>query len=149
MTNPRQLEKIRKGTRGVLIAAFIGLLWLPTLDSLFHLDKAPMSNENRAPAKFPALNLSLDGVRTYMTGLESYYNDHFGFRNQLVRWDHRWKHNWFKESSLSDVIIGREGWLFFCGERMIENYRGMADFKPKELQEWQALLEARRDWLAR
>src|SRR4051812_36199372 len=116
MLNPRPLEKIRKGTRGVFIAVFIGLLWLPALDSLFHWDTARVTNENRAPAIFPAFNLSLGGVRSYLTGLESYYNDHFGFRKQLVRWDHRWKHNWFKESSLPDVIIGREGWLFYCGE---------------------------------
>ncbi|EEF58251.1 alginate O-acetyltransferase AlgX-related protein [Pedosphaera parvula] len=143
------LEKISKTTQWVIIALFIGLLWLPALDSYFHLDRAPIPNEKRAPASFPSFNASLDGIRNFISGLDAYYNDHFGFRKQLVKWDRRWRRDWFKESSLADVVIGRDGWLYYSGERMIENFRGMSQFEPKELKDWQTLLESRRDWLAK
>ncbi|MDB6124804.1 MAG: hypothetical protein JWQ71_3797 [Pedosphaera sp.] len=149
MTNSRKLEIFRQAMQWVLIIGFIGLLWIPTLDSFFDLDQAPVPNENRAPAKYPSFNSSLDGIRNYFSGLESYFNDHFGFRKQLIRWNHRWKHTFFNQSSPSVVITGRDGWLYYSGERMIENYRGMSKFEPKELQEWKSLLESRRDWLAK
>src|SRR4051812_29156386 len=110
------LEKISKTTQWVIIALFIDLLWLPALDSYFHLDRAPIPNEKRAPASFPSFNPSLDGIRNFISGLDAYYNDHFGFRKQLVKWDRRWRRDWFKESSLADVVIGRDGWLYYSGE---------------------------------
>jgi alginate O-acetyltransferase complex protein AlgJ len=149
MPDSTKLDFLRKASRWILIIGFIGLLWLPALDSLFNLDKAPVPNENRAPASFPAFALSFSGIRSYVAGLENYYNDHFGFRKQLIRWEHRWRRSLFNQSSLADVITGREGWLYYSGERMIENYRGMTRFETKELKDWQALLESRRDWLAR
>jgi alginate O-acetyltransferase complex protein AlgJ len=149
MPESKKLDSLRNASRWILILGFIGLLWLPALDSLFNLDKAPVPNENRAPAAFPAFNSSISGIRTYVAGLEAYYNDHFGFRKQLIRWEHRWRRSLFNQSLLADVITGREGWLFYSGERMIENYRGMTRFETKELKDWQSLLESRRDWLAR
>jgi alginate O-acetyltransferase complex protein AlgJ len=147
--NPRQMEKIRNGLQGTIVAAFLGLLWLPTLDSFFHWDKAPIPNENRAPASFPAFNQSIGGIRDFIAGLENYYNDHFGFRKRLIRWNNRWKRELFNESTLPNVVTGRDGWLYYSGDGMIENCLGLPQFNLQELREWQSLLETRRDWLAR
>jgi alginate O-acetyltransferase complex protein AlgJ len=148
MPNPRQLEKVRQGAQWMVIAVFFGLLWLPTLDSFFHLDKAPIPDENRLPAKFPAFNQRLGGIRDFIAGLESYYNDHFGFRKRLIRWNNHWKHTLFRESPLPTVVTGRDGWLYYSGDGMIEECLGLTQFQPNELHEWQSLLENRRDWLA-
>jgi alginate O-acetyltransferase complex protein AlgJ len=149
MIIPRQQERIRHGLQWATIAVFLGLLWLPAFDSFFHWDKAPMPNENRAPARFPAFNLTIGGVRDFVAGLESYYNDHFGFRRRLIRWNNHWKHEVFNESNLPNVVTGRGGWLYYSGDDMIENCLGLTQFSPKELREWQSLLETRRDWLAK
>ena len=149
MTTQIPQEKIRNGLQWTIIGVFLGLLWLPTLDSFFHLDKAPIPNENRAPATFPAFNHTIDGVRGFIAGLEQYYNDHFGFRKRLVGWSNRWKREWFKESAQPNVLTGRDGWLYYAGDGMIENCLGLARFQPGRLRAWQLLLESRRDWLAR
>jgi len=122
---------------------------LPTLDSFFHLDKAPIPNENRIPAKLPVFNQRLDGLRDFFAGLESYYNDHFGFRKRLIRWSNHWKRELFKESTLPNVVTGRDGWLYYFEDGMVENRLGLARFEAKELRDWQLLLETRRDWLAK
>lgn len=130
-----------------LIAIFIGFLCLPALDAIFHLDHAPMPNENRSPAKFPEFN----GVRhtgDFIAGLENYFNDHFGFRNRLIRWNNHWKHELFGSADGSSVIVGRNGWLFYNGNTVPE-VTGQSRFSEKQLQAWQKLLETRRDWLAR
>jgi alginate O-acetyltransferase complex protein AlgJ len=143
-------DKMKNCMRLLLTTVFLVLLWLPTLDSLFDLDKAPWFNEKRELAAFPDITLNVKGLRTFPAGLEAYFNDHFGFRRQLIRCEQEWKHEFFKEtSSRPDVIIGRDGWLFYTAQQMMENYRGLKTFTPEDLQNWQALLEKRRDWLAR
>src|SRR2546421_1228445 len=132
-----------------LSTAFFILLWLPLADSSFQLDGTPRPNENRALAPFPALGWERSGLRGLFSELDSYYCDHFGFRNQLVRWNNRWKHDWFQDSSHTSVGIGQEGWLFFLGDYMLDNYLGDKRFSSARLEHWRQLLEKRRDRLAR
>ena len=132
-----------------LIVAFFSLLWLPTLDSLFHLDHAPTPNEKRLLNTFPKWSAPGVSPKAYLGGIEAWFNDRFGFRKRLVRLHSKWKRDLFKDSSLADVIVGRDGWLFYGGGRMIDNHRGTSLFSTNDLRAWQELLEARRDWLAR
>jgi len=138
---------INKNVPLLQAALFLIALWLPTLDSFFNLDKAPWLNEKRTPATFPEITPNIKRLLTLPAGLEAYYNDHFGFRRRLIRWEQHWKQDIFKESSRPDVMIGRDGWLFLTSMHMIEHYRGLKTFTPDELKSWQSLLEKRRDWL--
>jgi hypothetical protein len=142
-------EKCGHIQAGVLAVLSMIMMWLPTLDSFLHLDKAPVTNENRAMAGFPEFQSGPESLREYITGLNLYFNDHFGFRKRLIRWQNRWKGDFFKESSINDVITGRDGWLFYSGEHMIENVQGINPFTPDQLKAWQILLESRRDWCIR
>lgn len=142
-------EQFRRNTAVALIACLLVLLWLPALDYFFGLDHSPQPTENRALAKFPTRPGSLAEVHDFPAGLENYFRDNFGFRNRLIRWERRWKHDLFKESASPDVLAGQNGWLYFSGSYMVEHFEGLKKFSPEELQNWQALLEKRRDWLAR
>ncbi len=135
-----------------LIAVFMVMLWLPTLDTFFHFDRTTLPKENRALAQFPILKPGLGGPKEFIAGLEAYFNDHFGCRNQLVHWYGRLGARIFSEKTGASrfVIVGRNGWLFLTSpEGAIEYSRGVRRFTPQELSDWQALLEHRRDWLAR
>jgi hypothetical protein len=133
----------------VLIIVFAGLLWLPTLDVFFQFDHTPAFNEKRVLAPFPDFELGPGCLKKFIRGFESYFNDHFGFRNQLIFWHVKWTHDIFRNSTVPKVLIGKDGWLFWAGDQMAENYRGIDRFTPQELRDWQTLLERRRDWLAR
>jgi alginate O-acetyltransferase complex protein AlgJ len=128
---------------------FLVLILLPLADSALKLDRAATLNEKRLPARFPAFAPGWGGLRAFLAGLEAYYADHFGFRKTLLQWEHRWKRELFRESTVSDVMIGRDGWLFLTGGHMIDDWRGARPLTPQELKNWQTLLEKRRDWLAR
>jgi len=132
----------------LLITGFLGMLWLPLADWSFHLDRAPIPNENRALATFPALSSEVTDWRGFVSGLDAYYRDHFGFRNRLVRWSNRWKHQWFRESIHPGVGIGQQGWLFLMGDGILDDYVGRKRFSEQHLEHWRQLLEKRRDWLA-
>jgi hypothetical protein len=132
-----------------LIAMFGVLLWLPTFDTFFHIDYTPVINEKRMPAQLPHLKSFPGGLKEYIVGLEACFNDHFGCRNRLIRWQMDWRQIFRAGGGAHDVIVGRDGWLFFAQNQMVKHYRGVRQFTPQNLHDWQALLEQRRDWLAR
>lgn len=148
-TTPASLT-LTGGANVVLITLFMVMLWLPTLDICFHIDSATLPKENRSLAQFPELKPGLGGLKKCIAGLEAYFNDHFGWRNQLIHWHKRLELGLFPERRgvSPSVIIGRNGWLFLKTEGMVEHYRGVRQFAPQDLLDWQALLEHRRDWLA-
>src|SRR5437016_14294834 len=125
MNAPLAAEKVRKSLRLILIAGFVALLWLPTLDSFFGLDSTIPPNENRRFAKFPEFG-GVARSKQFIGDLENYFNDHFGFRKRLVTWNNEWKHEWFHEAPFSSVLTGRDGWLFLASYRMIEHYCGLS-----------------------
>lgn len=142
-------EKYARVQATILAVLLMVLIWLPALDSLFHLDWSSPPNENRALAQFPVFQPGPGSLQQYFAGLESYFNDHFGFRKRLIRWQHKCNHELFRESFRDDVLVGHDDWLFFSGEHVIENIQGLNLFTPDQLNAWQHLLESRRDWCAR
>jgi hypothetical protein len=142
-------RQFKRGPAWLLVSVFFVLLWLPLADSAFHLDRSQMIDERRALAQFPQFSPALAGLHDFLSGLDDYYNDHFGFRNRLIRWDHRWKRKWFHDYALANVMIGRDGWLYTTSSDMIARYRGLRSFTPPQLEAWRAVIENRRDWLAK
>jgi hypothetical protein len=132
----------------LLAVIFVGFVCLPTADYFCHLDWSQPPNENRVMASKPTMaKLDFPGVQSYLAGVESYFNDHFGFRKRLVRWFQHWKREIYRDEG-TKAIVGQNGWLFYSEGDMVSHYLGAAQFTPAQLQAWQKLLEKRRDWLA-
>jgi hypothetical protein len=145
--NPQaKITKLRQFFDMLMIATFATLLCLPALDYLFKLDHAPATVENRRPSSWPRFEgITLSAA--FISGIEAYFNDHFGFRKQLVRWNNHWKGQLFKDASGRDVLIGREGWLFLASGRMFEHWTRQIRWSEQEMSAWARFLEQRRDWL--
>lgn len=147
-----KLEPTNKNSRAffdtLTIATFVALLWLPTLDFVLKVDDPQWSVENRAPAPWPQF-AGIAQSRDFIAGVENYFNDHFGFRKRLVRWSNLWKGQLFNEPSGENVLIGRDGWLYYSGNWMWEHWTRTSTFTESDLADWRRLLEMRRDWLAK
>jgi alginate O-acetyltransferase complex protein AlgJ len=65
----------------------------------------------------------------------------------LVRWNNPWKLSLFDESPVEMALKGSDGWLYWAQDGMIDDYTGTTRFDEQDLNAWQKLLEARRDWL--
>ncbi|MFT3868120.1 MAG: hypothetical protein QM715_06435 [Nibricoccus sp.] len=135
-----------KTANTVLIVLFVLIVWLPTIDSFLHIDKTPHLNENRAMATKPVFT-GIANTKDYLSNLELYFNDHFGYRQALVRMQSKWKRKLFGEASVSEAMIGTDGWIYTTANRMIESYTGLSRFTSKNLADWQTLLQTRRAWL--
>jgi len=141
---------LTRWTNASLIVLFLAMLWLPTLDTVFHLDHSTFPRENRVLARFPEFKPGLEGLKEFIAGLNAYFNDHFGWRNRLIHLHRRLELGLFPEKNEPSpgVIVGRNGWFFFKENGTIEHYEGLKQFSPQDLLDWQALLEHRRDRLA-
>lgn len=99
------------GTKILLIGSFAASLVLPTLvypAVRSHLDQ--QNYENRELASFP--ELSAANFDNIPTEFEAYYNDHVPFKNLFVKAKTKLDLELLNESSISDVTVGKENWLF-------------------------------------
>jgi len=129
------------------IVVFLVLISLPTVDYFFNLDHADPPQENRLPASWPVFK-GLNQSRDFIAGVEKYFDDHFGFRRRLMRLHHHWKDRIFHDRGSNQfVLAGRDGWLFYSGDRMIQRCARQDVWSEQDLENWRRLLEMRRDWL--
>ncbi len=134
----------------VLILVFVLTISVPSIRMLTTPTQEQSLVENRRLARFPQItrNLSL-----YTSAIEDFLNDHFGFREALIKYN-----NWFTyfvlgTSTDDRVVIGRDDWLFynvsFNGIRMLDDYQGIApELSLEQLETFREMLEITRDELA-
>jgi hypothetical protein len=130
---------------------FLLLISLPLLDQLLKNDPASLLNEKRKLAEKPRFSMKdpLDFFKAY----ESYFNDNFAFRGQLVSVNNLIEVKAFRTSPLAKVVIGKNGWLFLGRETKSSDetayFRSLDLFTPTELERWQRTLRQRWRWLQR
>ena len=134
--------------QSVLVIAFLVLLTLPLLGMILH-PEAPNLSEKRRMAPRPPISLVFHSASRFVTELNSYLSDNFGFRSTLVRWNSRLLARSLAASPSPLVVMGRDGWLYYAGEHIIEDYRCLKPFTDAELRQWAEVLVRRQAWLER
>jgi alginate O-acetyltransferase complex protein AlgJ len=130
-----------------LILGFVAALWLPYIGKKLRLDTQEMS-DNRTPAAWPELKFNGKTLETAPGQIDAYYNDHFGFRNDLIRWHSYVQVAYLAESPSTAFVVGKDGWLFYANDHSIEDCRHTAPLTEAQLEGWRRTYTARRDWLA-
>ena len=133
--------------RSVLAMLFLLGVFLPLLDWRFAFDRTPELTENRTLAAAPSWPTDIPGLKALPNALESYWNDAFGFRRKLLRWNAIAQFE-LGISPSSLVVIGKHPWLFYTGNDSMEQHRGLRPFSDGDLANWAEKLEQRRAWLA-
>lgn len=105
----------------VLAIPFVGMLWAPTTST----------TENRTLAESPQIfneegsfNLGI------LEDIGSYFEDHFAYRNSLVDADAHLYATLFGESATDQVVLGKDGWLFYAGS--IKNYQNADAYTERQ-----------------
>lgn len=104
--------------------------------------------EKRAPAPMPALPRTAADGETWPARFESFFADTFGLRDALLRLDSLIVTSLLGRSPSDRVLDGRDGWLFYTGDRLLEIHRGDRRLGEGETARWRRELERRRDLLA-
>ena len=139
---------IEKGplNNGLVIALFTAMVLTPFVAQLIGLTSGA-STENRTLAPAPKVN-SLRELKFLPKMSEAYVNDRFGLRQRLVHANSLIRYK-LGLSSTRDVVIGKDGWLFYTADKLMEQHTGADIFTPVALENWVKQMEANRDWLAR
>ncbi|MCG8589212.1 MAG: hypothetical protein MJE66_07970, partial [Proteobacteria bacterium] len=145
----------------IVFALAIGL---PAVGAIAGWQGALPLQEKRDRAPWPTWAWTADSLEAYPRRLDAWWNDHFGFRNALVR-----AHAVVRVLGLGldppavpgftgaddldpsqrrKARVGRDGWLFLGRHFMGPDYPNRRPLEPAVRRRWQLALETRRDWLA-
>ncbi|MBE6715202.1 MAG: hypothetical protein E7575_08020 [Ruminococcaceae bacterium] len=120
---------MKKFLLGFIIAC-ISILLIPLVVMAFRPTNE--STDNRRLAEFPSV-VDADGGPNlaFFTGFESWFKDHFAFRNELIYADAKIQNDIFKVSNVDNVISGKDGWLFYTST--LKDYLGTDRLSDREI----------------
>lgn len=134
MDNKPTIYNIQSSTiyAGILSGLFILIITLPFLGYLFLPGKAVDTEENRRLTSLPALDIT--NLDFYPQKFENHYNDHFGFRDELISMNKyiKIKRLGFSPTP-SNVYLGKDGWIYLAGESL-EYYKNEQPLSAFDLQ---------------
>jgi alginate O-acetyltransferase complex protein AlgJ len=145
-----QIEfSLKIGRDGLLSLAFCILLFLPLLDVVLSLDPAPQLNELRPLADWPTFSWQPKVLMSLPKKLETYFDDHFGFRRSLIRLHNRARLVLLGNPLDTDVVYGKEDWLFLnTGGGLVDDHRALEELDRDYLMAFADALRERRDLLS-
>jgi tetratricopeptide (TPR) repeat protein len=143
------IEKINIHTLSklLLIGMFLFTIFVPPLKTLIGLKKVVSQGENRKLASIPKFSMNARSIKEFSSEFENYYEDNFGFRGAFVYLNSLIKVYWLNISAVPKVITGKDDWLFWTGEELIEDYRGLITLSSLQLETWREELEYKYKWL--
>lgn len=104
------IDKIFFTAKEGFIGIFFLILILPTLQDLFDISEPLENTEKRELARKPIFSFTKQYFRDY----EAFYDDNFGFRNNLVNFGGDIKTQFFKASTHPDLVMfGKSKWLYY------------------------------------
>lgn len=105
---------MRKILKAVFCVIFMIMITLPAVMMVFSNDNSENNAEKREIAAKPVLKTEDGKINSdFARDADSYISDNFGFRAVLVNSLSTIKDVVFKTSAEDDVIIGKDGWLFY------------------------------------
>lgn len=139
---------MHKWKRIVFIIVFMGVLIIPTLSYPFVQKFIDSENyENRELAAKPVI--AETSLTEYPSLYENYFNDHLPYKNQLQFINKAMDIFLFHSLNSDQVILGKDGWLFYKNGDCIQDYLGTRVYSDAELEEIVTNLQAANDWFAK
>jgi hypothetical protein len=135
----------------VFLILFALVISLPLVSALSTEREGIARTEKRKTAEFPEIGLNAELLKTFPGRFESFYDDAFGFRKQLISMHHYVKVFLMKNSPSNRVVLGKNGWLFYNSNwdgDPIADYRNLTLFSEKSLERKVSTLVNREKWLS-
>lgn len=114
--------------KAFVIISFV-LLALPFIGMPFFSGSTEAEKKDEVP--FPQVMVDGGFNTAFFSELDSWYNDHFAFRAQLVDANASLREALFMESSVSNVIVGTDGWIYYIGT--LADYQRSAPMSDRAL----------------
>lgn len=101
--------------------------------------------ENRLPNPFPDLRRT--PAKEWGRGLEAWYNDHFAWRPELIRF-YRFLHFHWLKTAVNEQVPGVDDWIFRKQGNWseLDDYLGGFELTPQQALDWVDFFEGRTAW---
>jgi alginate O-acetyltransferase complex protein AlgJ len=142
------MRKSRNISDWFIIVLFASIICASLLLWIFLPDAKFSENEKRPLAAFPE-KVAAENVEDYIERFEHYYQDHFGMREWMIRRYQREVSRRFGESGMPFAIEGKDGWLFYAMEGVLEDFQGELRFSEDEMNRFCLGVQAKGDWFAK
>lgn len=129
----------------VLVLAIV----VPLGGTVLGIEGGDQAAENRQLASFPPVPRSWRALVDFPGGFESWFDDHFAFRKDMVRWFGETRYFWLGVSPTPSVVIGRDSFLFFGVDESVDDYANARPFTERELLNWRVSITKLRDYFQR
>lgn len=125
-------QKFTRKKQWIMIVCFFLLILGPNLIAPFAGGfQNDSQTEKRDLAGFPRLTAS--SLDRFPAQMDSYINDHAAFRNSFLSLNAALKYKLLNYADSTEVIKGRDGWLFFTGGQELKDMLGLDRFSPEDL----------------
>jgi alginate O-acetyltransferase complex protein AlgJ len=131
----------------LLVILFVGFISLPLAANLAGIDGADAANENREMSPFPRWTGTWKSAVDYPAAFAGWFEDHFGFRAQLVKWNAGTRLFGLGSSSSRSVVVGRDGWFFYGDDGALDDYANDKPLTAPEVGLWRDALVRAHHWL--
>ena len=137
---------MRRFLNAVLVAGFLVIISLPLAANLAGQDGGDPEGENRELAPFPTLDRTWTSTSAFGMGLDTWFQDHFGYRMTLVRWYSESRYFWLNMSPSPLVSRGKNGWLFYADDGGMDDFTNDKPLPEGEIENWRLTVLRARDW---
>lgn len=129
-----------------IVFIFLSTLFASPLKTLISSPEKWSVMEKRKLSEFPDIELIISNPGGFLVEFENYYNDNFGYREEYIKEYSRKMEKMFQKSSVSKVMFGDDGWLYYSEKKIINDIQGEDYFSEEELLDWRKSLELKHDW---
>ncbi len=127
----------------VFVLFFFLVLYIPA-SRISSAEKS--EQENRMLAQYPKLMQNGRINQQFGTQFESWFNDHFRGRKELIGFYNKIKGGLAPGRGNDKVLVGKEDWLFYKQEGSLENYANATDIPPFILQRGATYIQEAQEW---
>lgn len=143
--NPKTLDII---FQRINIVVFFVIIFAPCLYMICGPRTVFSYTEKRQLAAFPSMPGNVFQVQKFFSDMDSYLNDHFGFREWMVyRYQREIRKRFADVETLTKVMKGTDNWYFFTGDGMLQDFTGKRLRSDSELTEWIEAYRGKQRWL--
>src|SRR4051812_12247226 len=128
----------QQAARAAAVGVFVLLICTPALMHLYSGSARVLGGEKRFASQLPSLPRRPAAWKPFVSEVDGYLRDNFGLRGWLLTQYHWLRYHWIGDyhTGSAQVLIGRDGWLFYDMYRQIDAGRGRWEMTQPELRYW-------------
>ena len=143
------ISTTKKAFQILLIASFFLVFFTPAVQMMLTKKSYFSFTEKRSLAEFPIKPQSLGELPTFLSAIDKYLDDHFGFRDFLIyRYQREVRKRFGITGNQTIVHQGTDNWFFLGQSEMMFDFAGKNRLSKIELNSWIKSYFRKKLWLA-